>query len=216
VHQCVIQLNSTRYRRLHRVRDTTVVCGSRVHCCPCSSYKRYVYAPRLGDELGKIQVVIDGRIIFTHKPPSHGQGKPEIQIKYQSLNPAPQFRAVVDAARSVILAGGTMSPVGDSFFDACLLSGLFINPQQMSDLTNQLFAHLPSSRIALFSCDHITPDANLRTLVLPRGPQGTELNFKFSNMENRDLVKLHPNWCSILELIRLIVIRTWTNRGQLC
>jgi chromosome transmission fidelity protein 1 len=55
--------------------------------------------------------LIDGRIIFTHKPSSHGQDTSEVQIKYQSLNPAPQFRAVVDAARSVILAGGTMSPV---------------------------------------------------------------------------------------------------------
>jgi chromosome transmission fidelity protein 1 len=60
--------------------------------------------------------------------------------------------------------------------------------QQMSDFTSQLFSHLPSSRIALFSCDHITPEANLRTLVLPRGPQGTELTFKLSNMENRDMV----------------------------
>ena len=57
--------------------------------------------------------MIDGRIIFTHKTSSHEQGKPEIQIRYQSLNPAPQFRAVVDAARAVILAGGTMSPVGN-------------------------------------------------------------------------------------------------------
>ncbi|KAI0279235.1 helicase C-terminal domain-containing protein [Russula aff. rugulosa BPL654] len=79
----------------------------------------------------------DGRIIFTHKS-SHEQRTPEIQVKYQSLNPAPQFREVVDAARSVILAGGTMSP------------------------------------------------SNLRTLVIPRGPRGSELNFKFSNMENRD------------------------------
>ena len=54
--------------------------------------------------------LIDGRIIFTQKPP-HNQGPTEMQIKYQSLNPAPQFRTVVDAARSVILAGGTMSPV---------------------------------------------------------------------------------------------------------
>ncbi|KAN0123485.1 Helicase C-terminal domain containing protein [Russula decolorans] len=107
----------------------------------------------------------DGRIIFTHKS-SHEQSTPEIQIKYQSLNPAPQFREVVDAARSVILAGGTMSP--------------------MSDFTSQLFAHLPSSRMALFSCNHITSESNVRTLVVPRGPQGSELNFKFSNMENRD------------------------------
>ncbi|KAI0300192.1 helicase C-terminal domain-containing protein [Russula brevipes] len=110
----------------------------------------------------------DGRIILTHKPSSHEQGAPEIQIKYQSLNPAPQFREVVDSARSIILAGGTMSP--------------------MSDFTSQLFAHLPSSRIALFSCNHITPDSNLRTLIVPRGPQGSELNFKFSNMGNGDLL----------------------------
>ena len=61
-----------------------------------------------------IEVLTDGRIIFTHKS-SHERGTPEIQIKYQSLNPAPQFRAVVDAARSVVLAGGTMSPVGTRF-----------------------------------------------------------------------------------------------------
>jgi chromosome transmission fidelity protein 1 len=60
----------------------------------------------------------------------------------------------------------------------------------MSDFTGQLFAHLPSSRIALFSCNHITSESNLRTLVVPRGPQGSELNFKFSNMENRDRVGL--------------------------
>ncbi|KAI9465416.1 DNA repair helicase [Lactarius psammicola] len=110
----------------------------------------------------------DGRIVLTHKPPPHDLGTPEFQIKYQSLNPAPQFRAVVDAARSVILAGGTMSP--------------------MSDLTAQLFAHLPAEKISLFSCNHITPESNLRTLVIPRGPRGGELNFKHTNMENADLL----------------------------
>jgi chromosome transmission fidelity protein 1 len=65
------------------------------------------------------KVLTDGRIIFTHKS-SYEQSTPEIQIKYQSLNPAPQFREVVDAARSVILAGGTMSPVGTNF-DARLI-----------------------------------------------------------------------------------------------
>jgi chromosome transmission fidelity protein 1 len=32
-------------------------------------------------------------------------------MTYQLLNPAPHFRDVVDVARSVVLAGGTMSPV---------------------------------------------------------------------------------------------------------
>lgn len=79
----------------------------------------------------------------------------------------------------------------------------------MSDFTSQLFLHLPSSRIALFSCDHITPEANLRTLVLPRGPQGTDLTFKFSNMENRDMVNpssvlpLTPKYSDDLQLFEL-------------
>ena len=68
----------------------------------------------------------------------------------------------------------------------------------MSDLTAQLFAHLPAEKISLFSCNHITPESNLRTIVIPRGPRGGELNFKHSNMENADLVSsylssmLHP------------------------
>jgi chromosome transmission fidelity protein 1 len=39
------------------------------------------------------------------------QDQEEVEIKYQLLNPAPDFTGVVDEARSVVLAGGTMSPV---------------------------------------------------------------------------------------------------------
>lgn len=42
---------------------------------------------------------------------SGARGEEEVEIKYQLLNPAPNFVGVVDEARSVILAGGTMSPV---------------------------------------------------------------------------------------------------------
>ena len=35
----------------------------------------------------------------------------QVEIKYQHLNPATYFQEVVESARSVILAGGTMSPV---------------------------------------------------------------------------------------------------------
>lgn len=68
----------------------------------------------------KPKVLTDGRIIFTHKS-SHEQSTLEIQVKYQSLNPAPKFREVVDTARSVILAGGTMSPVGTDLDTRCQL-----------------------------------------------------------------------------------------------
>lgn len=35
----------------------------------------------------------------------------QVEIKYQHLNPATYFQEVIDSARAVILAGGTMSPV---------------------------------------------------------------------------------------------------------
>ncbi|KAI0260194.1 ATP-dependent RNA helicase DDX11 [Gloeopeniophorella convolvens] len=59
----------------------------------------------------------------------------------------------------------------------------------MSDFTSQLFAHLPKEKVSLFSCNHITPDSNLRTLALSHGPQGNQLNFKLSNMSNANLLR---------------------------
>ncbi len=86
----------------------------------------------------------------------------------------------------------------------------------MSDLTAQLFAHLPVEKISLFSCNHITSESNLRTLVIPRGPGGGELNFKHSNMENADLVRA-PTFIPMLPPVftQPLVVRTWSNSGQL-
>jgi chromosome transmission fidelity protein 1 len=46
----------------------------------------------------------DGRLIFS----AVGDA---VEVKYQLLNPSMLFRDVVEVARSVVLAGGTMSPV---------------------------------------------------------------------------------------------------------
>lgn len=35
----------------------------------------------------------------------------QVEIKYQHLNPSTHFRELIDIARSIVLAGGTMSPV---------------------------------------------------------------------------------------------------------
>ncbi|RDX47561.1 DNA repair helicase [Lentinus brumalis] len=94
----------------------------------------------------------DGRVTFSMVD---GQ----VEIKYQHLNPATHFQEVIEVARSVILAGGTMSP--------------------MSDVVNQLFSGLPKERLVTFSCGHIIPESNLQTLVMRKGPRGGELQFKF-------------------------------------
>ena len=55
-----------------------------------------------------IESAIDGRIIFSRRGNNE---KFEIEMKYLLLNPSTTFQEVVESARSVILAGGTMSPV---------------------------------------------------------------------------------------------------------
>ena len=53
-------------------------------------------------------VCIDGRISISL---TRTVEKLDVELKYQQLNPSPHFMEVIEAARSVILAGGTMSPV---------------------------------------------------------------------------------------------------------
>lgn len=64
---------------------------------------------------------LDGRIILSLTGDST-QYPEELEIKYQLLNPSTTFREVVDSARSVILAGGTMSPVIVIRGPLCLVS----------------------------------------------------------------------------------------------
>ncbi|KIM43305.1 hypothetical protein M413DRAFT_18375 [Hebeloma cylindrosporum] len=98
----------------------------------------------------------DGRVTFTLVNTA-GQ-EASVDLKYQLLNPSPHFREVVEDARAVVLAGGTMSPI--------------------SDVINQLFSNLPPDKVTSFSCGHIIPDKNLQTLVVGRGPSGGDLEFK--------------------------------------
>ncbi|KAF9534507.1 helicase C-terminal domain-containing protein [Crepidotus variabilis] len=91
-----------------------------------------------------------------------------IAIRYQLLNPSPHFMEIVEEARSVVLAGGTMSPI--------------------SDVVNQLFDYLPVERVTHFSCDHIIPEENLQALVVSKGPGGSELVFKAENQTDPTII----------------------------
>ncbi|KAJ7069950.1 helicase C-terminal domain-containing protein [Mycena amicta] len=108
----------------------------------------------------------DGRVtISLLRTPS---GKEEVEMKYQLLNPAPPFLEVLQSARSVILAGGTMSPI--------------------PDVINQLFSYLPTERITSFSCGHVIPESNLQAVVVSKSPRGGELEFKADKQKDETVI----------------------------
>ncbi|KAG2010120.1 CHL1 helicase [Coprinopsis cinerea AmutBmut pab1-1] len=98
----------------------------------------------------------DGRVTFTLVETA-GQ-EATVELKYQLLNPAPNFLEIVEDARAIILAGGTMSPI--------------------SDVTNQLFYSVPRERVSNFSCGHVIPEDNLKPLAVMKGPKGHDLDFR--------------------------------------
>ncbi|KAF8650145.1 hypothetical protein AX16_005380 [Volvariella volvacea WC 439] len=97
----------------------------------------------------------DGRVTISLVS---ARGQEEVELKYQLLNPAPHFAEVIEEARCVILAGGTMSPI--------------------SDVMDQLFPTVSPERLTSFSCGHIIPSENLKSLVLKKGPRGGILEYK--------------------------------------
>ncbi|OJA14751.1 hypothetical protein AZE42_03180 [Rhizopogon vesiculosus] len=117
----------------------------------------------------------DGRLIFS----TMGDA---VEIKYQLLNPSALFRDVVEVARSVVLAGGTMSPI--------------------SAVVSELFTYLPQDRLSTFCCGHIIPASNVQTLLLTKGPSGSDLEFKFAQQNNRQVVselgQIVLNFCNVV------------------
>lgn len=80
-----------------------------------------------------------------------------VVLRYMLLDPSEHFRDIVEDARAVILAGGTMSP--------------------MEDYTQQLFPYLPS--VSTLSCGHIIPSSNLLVRTVSADSDGPlEFNYK--------------------------------------
>ncbi|KAG0031020.1 DEAD H (Asp-Glu-Ala-Asp His) box helicase 11 [Podila clonocystis] len=112
----------------------------------------------------------DDDVLLSHARPSIPALRRPV-LKFMLLNPARVFRPLVEEARSVVLAGGTMEPVSD------LLSHLF------PYLKDEGSAHYP--RIHRFSCGHVIPKENLMTLIVQKAPTGLPLDLSFAQ-RNRD------------------------------
>jgi len=58
-----------------------------------------------------------------------------------------------------------------------------------SDFRSQLLPYLPEDRLSFFSCGHVMPAKNLKTLVVSRGPTGNALLFKHKQQKDPAVVR---------------------------
>lgn len=80
-------------------------------------------------------------------------------VRYTLLDPREHFREIVQDARAVILAGGTMSP--------------------MTDYSDYLFSYLEQDQLRTFSFGHVIPPSHLFAQAVTHGPSGVELDFTY-------------------------------------
>lgn len=95
------------------------------------------------------------------------ENKDDPCISYMLLDPSEIFKPIVEQCKCLILCGGTMEP--------------------MSDYTEYLFPYLDSSLINKFSCDHIIPGSNLKTIPITQY-NCQPLEFLFKNRNNPSLI----------------------------
>lgn len=129
----------------------------------------------------------DGRILLSID--DLNKSEPVVVIKYILLNPSERFKEVIDDARSVVLAGGTMEPV--CLHDRFLLCLTTLKGIQITDFLQQLFPSIPKDRLLTLSCSHVIPKGNLLTQVVSVGPRKSEFEFKFGNRNDEALVSFH-------------------------
>ena len=84
-----------------------------------------------------------------------------------SVFAADEFRVILDKARSVVLAGGTMSPV--------------------SDIKHQLIPQLKEDKIIIYQCGHVIPPDNIIPITVAAG-YGECFDFRFENRANPSLL----------------------------
>lgn len=103
-----------------------------------------------------------------------------VSLNYMLLDPSEIFKEIVEEARCVILAGGTMEPI--------------------DDYTNYLFPFLDDSKINKFSCGHIIPKENLDVFVV--GSNRKDFEFSFDKRNDLEMIKdLGGSICSLIKKI---------------
>ncbi|KAH8235971.1 hypothetical protein KR032_011625 [Drosophila birchii] len=114
----------------------------------------------------------DGRILLD---PQAGT------LKYLLLDPAEQFAEIMQDARAIVIAGGTMQPT--------------------QELKEQLFATCQDRVVERFY-SHVVPDDAVLPFVIPNGPKGAPLRFNFAQRGSpemlQELAMVLQNLCQVI------------------
>ncbi|KAJ4383316.1 ATP-dependent DNA helicase chl1 [Didymella sp. IMI 355093] len=92
----------------------------------------------------------------------------DLTLRYMLLDPTYHFKDIVEDARAVILAGGTMSP--------------------MSDYEHHLLSYLDPGRIQMLSCGHVIPSSNLLAAPITTALNGVDLDFTFEGRNKESTI----------------------------
>ncbi|XP_065868861.1 uncharacterized protein [Euphorbia lathyris] len=110
----------------------------------------------------------DGRIIIS-KSRSTGSGRQGGFLKYVMLTGEKIFSEIVDEARAVILAGGTLQPIEET--------------------RERLFPWLPLNQLQFFSCSHIVPPESILPIAVSRGPSGRSFDFSYGSRSSITMIE---------------------------
>lgn len=99
----------------------------------------------------------EGRIFYSQEDDG-------MQFRYLLLDVSNVFLEIVNSARSVVLAGGTMSP--------------------LQSYINSLLPGLEKEKLQIHSFGHIVPKENLCVSTISKGPSGRELTFDFNKRDD--------------------------------
>ncbi|XP_037935516.1 ATP-dependent DNA helicase DDX11 [Teleopsis dalmanni] len=88
-------------------------------------------------------------------------------LKYLLLNPGNHFETIINEARAIVIAGGTMQPT--------------------TELTEQLFNKCPT-RVQQYFYDHVVSSDAVLPFVVANGPTGRQLCFNFTQRGNQDMM----------------------------
>ncbi|ORY01038.1 helicase C-terminal domain-domain-containing protein [Clohesyomyces aquaticus] len=104
----------------------------------------------------------EGRFFFAKEDSN------EMFLKYMLLDPTFHFKDIIEEARAVVLAGGTMSP--------------------MSDYQQHLLSYLDSSKIMTLSCGHVIPPSNLLAIPVVKTLSGVDFDFTFDKRKSERMM----------------------------